>query len=102
MGSARAQAQPTAGPLHILCSGQAGSIPDIVARRVAVQWTARTAQTVVVDNRPGAAGRPCPSLHVGASRQIGPAPAAGDRRCAPCKAQRIAQGSRVDARNGLG
>ena len=57
LGSASAQAQPAAGPLHILCSGPPGSIPDIVARRVAEQWTARAAQPVVVDNRPGAAGR---------------------------------------------
>ena len=50
-------AQPTAGPLRILCSGPAGSIPDIVARRVAEQLTRQYPQGTIVDNRPGAAGQ---------------------------------------------
>jgi len=52
-----ARAQPAAGAVHLLCSGPPGSIPDTVARRVAEQWPARPGQAVLVDNRPGAAGR---------------------------------------------
>ena len=52
-----AQAQGAAGQLRILCTGPAGSIPDIVARRVAEQLTRQYPQGVVVDNRPGAAGQ---------------------------------------------
>ncbi len=43
--------------LRILCSGPAGSIPDIVARRVAEQLTRQYPQGAMVDNRPGAAGQ---------------------------------------------
>jgi tripartite-type tricarboxylate transporter receptor subunit TctC len=50
-------AQPAANPLRILCSGPAGSIPDIVARRVAEQLVRHTPQGALVDNRPGAAGQ---------------------------------------------
>lgn len=64
-GSAQAQAQSqsqsqsqaASAPLHILCSGPPGSIPDTVARRVAEQLAGARARTVVVDNRPGAAGQ---------------------------------------------
>jgi tripartite-type tricarboxylate transporter receptor subunit TctC len=49
-------------PLHILCSGPAGSIPDLIARAVGDQWPAALGQRVLVDNRPGAAGQ----LSVGA------------------------------------
>ena len=49
-------AQTPAEPLLILCSGPAGSIPDIVARRIAEQMSGRS-QPVRVDNRPGAAGQ---------------------------------------------
>jgi len=45
------------GSLRILCSGPAGSIPDIVARRYAQALTGRLATTVIVDNRVGAAGQ---------------------------------------------
>ena len=55
-----ALAQPAVNQLRIICSGPAGSIPDIVARRVAEQMTLQHSQTypqgVIVDNRPGAAG----------------------------------------------
>ena len=52
------RAQTTAmEQLRILCSGPAGSIPDIVARRVAEQLAKSYPQGVVVDNRPGAAGQ---------------------------------------------
>ncbi len=50
-------AQTTLEQLHVLCSGPAGSIPDIVARRVADQLTGRYAQRLTVENRPGAAGQ---------------------------------------------
>jgi tripartite-type tricarboxylate transporter receptor subunit TctC len=43
--------------LHMLCSGPPGSIPDIVARRVAEQMSGRYAQRIAVENRPGAAGQ---------------------------------------------
>ncbi len=43
--------------LRILCSGPAGSIPDIVARRIAEQLTRQYPQGAIVDNRPGAAGQ---------------------------------------------
>jgi tripartite-type tricarboxylate transporter receptor subunit TctC len=52
-----AYAQPQASPLRILCTGPAGSIPDIVARRVAEQMGAIYPRGVLVDNRPGAAGQ---------------------------------------------
>ena len=54
-------AQTNIEQLHMLCSGPPGSIPDIVARRVAEQMSApaagRYAQRVTVENRPGAAGQ---------------------------------------------
>ena len=53
----RAAAQPLAEPFHMLCSGPAGSIPDIVARRVAEQMTGKYVQRLTVENRPGAAGQ---------------------------------------------
>lgn len=43
--------------MRILCSGPAGSIPDLVARAVAEQWLAAAGQRALVDNRPGAAGQ---------------------------------------------
>ncbi len=72
-----AQAQPPGpsqpgsganGALRLLCTGPAGSIPDIVARRYAEQLVPRTASGVVVDNRPGAAGR----IAVAALKQAAP------------------------------
>ena len=50
-------ATSTINQLRILCSGPAGSIPDIVARRVAEQLTRHYPQGAIVDNRPGAAGQ---------------------------------------------
>ena len=52
-----AAAQTAVDQLHMLCSGPAGSIPDIVARRVAEQMTGKYAQRLTVENRPGAAGQ---------------------------------------------
>jgi tripartite-type tricarboxylate transporter receptor subunit TctC len=52
-----ALAQTAAAPLRMLCSGPAGSIPDIVARRVADGLTRDHARASLVDNRPGAAGQ---------------------------------------------
>ena len=43
--------------MSLLCSGPAGSIPDIVARRVAEQLSGRQVPRALVDNRPGAAGQ---------------------------------------------
>jgi tripartite-type tricarboxylate transporter receptor subunit TctC len=43
--------------LRIICTGPAGSIPDIVARRVAEQLARHFPQGAIVDNRPGAAGQ---------------------------------------------
>lgn len=45
------------GPMRLLCSGPAGSIPDLVARAVGEQLSATTGQRSLVDNRPGAAGQ---------------------------------------------
>ncbi len=57
--SPTAMAQGVMHPSRILCSGPAGSIPDIVARRVAETLTRdhAGATTTIVDNRPGAAGQ---------------------------------------------
>ena len=52
-----ALAQTPINQFRILCSGPAGSIPDIVARRVAEQLTRQYPQGAIVDNRPGAAGQ---------------------------------------------
>ena len=56
-GHAQPALNPTVSQLRILCSGPAGSIPDIVARRAAEQLARQYPQGVVVDNRPGAAGQ---------------------------------------------
>lgn len=44
-------------PLRILCSGPAGSIPDLVARAVGDQLLLAQGRRAVIDNRPGAAGQ---------------------------------------------
>lgn len=51
------RAQAPVEQLRILCSGPAGSIPDIVARRIAEQLMASYPRGTLVDNRPGAAGQ---------------------------------------------
>lgn len=51
------RAQAAVEQLNVLCTGPAGSVPDLVARRVAEQLTPRYAQRALVDNRPGAAGQ---------------------------------------------
>ena len=43
--------------LQLLCSGPAGSIPDLITRSVGQQLWASRGQRSVVDNRPGAAGQ---------------------------------------------
>jgi tripartite-type tricarboxylate transporter receptor subunit TctC len=43
--------------ISLLCTGPAGSIPDIVARRVAEQLAGRQVARAIVENRPGAAGQ---------------------------------------------
>ena len=50
-------AQASSAPLRILCSGPAGSIPDIVARRIAEQFSIGSGRVTFVENRPGAAGQ---------------------------------------------
>ena len=50
-------AQASSAPLRILCSGPAGSIPDIVARRIAEQFSIGSGRATFVENRPGAAGQ---------------------------------------------
>ncbi len=54
--------------LRLLCSGPAGSIPDLIARTVGEQLSATRGQRVLVDNRPGAAGQ----LSVGALKAATP------------------------------
>jgi len=44
-------------PLRILCSGPAGSIPDVIARTIGDQLLAPLGRRAVVDNRAGAAGQ---------------------------------------------
>ena len=52
-----AAAQASSTPLRVLCSGPAGSIPDIVARRIAEQFSATSGRAAFVENKPGAAGQ---------------------------------------------
>jgi len=66
-----ALAQVTQSPvtqLRMLCTAPPGSIPDIVARRYAESFVRQFGGSVVVDNRPGAAGR----IAVAALRQSPP------------------------------
>jgi tripartite-type tricarboxylate transporter receptor subunit TctC len=53
----RAQAQAMIEALRIFSVSAPGSAPDSVARRVAEQLNGRYAKSVIVENRPGAAGR---------------------------------------------
>lgn len=55
--TASSNMSPAINQLRIICTGPAGSIPDIVARRVAEQLTRQYPQGAIVDNRPGAAGQ---------------------------------------------
>jgi tripartite-type tricarboxylate transporter receptor subunit TctC len=61
-------AQPSPGALRLLCTAPGGSIPDVVARRYADALGAHYAGGVVVENKPGAAGR----LAVAALKQAAP------------------------------
>jgi tripartite-type tricarboxylate transporter receptor subunit TctC len=47
----------TLSQLRILCTGPPGSIPDVLARRVAEELTGSYCQHALVENRPGAAGQ---------------------------------------------
>ena len=58
----------SAVPLRILCTAPGGTVPDIVARRYAEQFSARHPGGVIVDNRAGAAGR----IAVAALKQAAP------------------------------
>lgn len=55
-------------PIHVLCSGPAGSVPDLIARGVADQLLVTSGLRALVDNRPGAAGQ----LSVGALKGAAP------------------------------
>jgi tripartite-type tricarboxylate transporter receptor subunit TctC len=59
LGPTRGHAAAATGGevMHLLCSGPAGSIPDIMARAVAEQLLASSGRRAIVDNRPGAAGQ---------------------------------------------
>jgi tripartite-type tricarboxylate transporter receptor subunit TctC len=66
-----AAAEVTQSPgnlLRMLCTAPPGSIPDIVARRYAEGLAGQSGGSVVVDNRPGAAGR----IAVAALKQSAP------------------------------
>lgn len=52
-----AAAAPGGEVAHLLCSGPAGSIPDLIARTIAAQMPLIAGGYPVVDNRPGAAGQ---------------------------------------------
>ena len=52
---ARAQTYPSRA-VHILVGGAAGSVPDTVARIVGDRLATRLGESVVIENRPGAAG----------------------------------------------
>ncbi|WP_213953528.1 tripartite tricarboxylate transporter substrate-binding protein [Variovorax sp. dw_954] len=54
---AQAPSAPGRERLRIICTGPAGSVPDIVARRYGEALAGVYARQVVVDNRPGAAGQ---------------------------------------------
>jgi tripartite-type tricarboxylate transporter receptor subunit TctC len=59
--SPAAFAQTSAAPMHerlrLICTGPAGSVPDILARRFGEELTGTFARQVVIDNRPGASGQ---------------------------------------------
>jgi tripartite-type tricarboxylate transporter receptor subunit TctC len=56
LGCGLARAAPD-GVLRLLCSGPAGSIPDLVARALGESLALAPGRRVIVDNRPGAAGQ---------------------------------------------
>ena len=66
--SSGAFAQSLPESARILVGFPPGGAPDIVARRLAEQLAGKLAQAVIVDNRPGAAGR----IAVEAARQSSP------------------------------
>ena len=55
--SARAALPARDGMVRLLCSGPAGSIPDLVARAIGESLASTLGQRALVDNRPGAAGQ---------------------------------------------
>jgi tripartite-type tricarboxylate transporter receptor subunit TctC len=52
-----AQASAMRERLRLVCTGPAGSVPDILARRFGEELTGTFARQVVIDNRPGASGQ---------------------------------------------
>lgn len=57
LGIARRARAARSDHVHVLCSGPAGSIPDLIGRSFGEQLFATSGQRAVVDNRPGAAGQ---------------------------------------------
>jgi tripartite-type tricarboxylate transporter receptor subunit TctC len=51
------QAHNAPTQLRVLCTGPAGSIPDLIARRFGEQLSSQYPHGVLVDNKPGAAGQ---------------------------------------------
>ncbi len=56
VGSAAAQNYPAAKPIKIIVSTSPGGVTDLAARILGQHITAKTGQTVVIDNRAGASG----------------------------------------------
>jgi tripartite-type tricarboxylate transporter receptor subunit TctC len=52
-----ARARPVPETLKLLCGSPPGSVPDVIARRIAEQLNGRGGRTAVVENRSGAAGQ---------------------------------------------
>ena len=57
LSSARPAAAARSDTTQLLCSGPAGSIPDLICRIVGEQLFAVHGQRMLIDNRPGAAGQ---------------------------------------------
>ena len=57
VGPSRAQAPSIPETARIVVGFPPGGAPDLIARRLAEQLTGKLARAVIVDNRPGAAGR---------------------------------------------
>ncbi len=53
---AQSQAWPTRGPIRLICQFPPGGLVDTVARLIAPHMQQALAQTVLVENRPGAGG----------------------------------------------
>jgi tripartite-type tricarboxylate transporter receptor subunit TctC len=56
MGQARAAEWPAAGPVRLVVPSAAGGTPDLTSRKLGLFLQDRLKQSVLIDNRPGAAG----------------------------------------------